>query len=211
MAEEATTPRTVAAFDLDGTLTHRDTLIPFLNRVAGPVRLAAGLAAVGMPLAQAVLADSSTRRGDLKEQLITKVIGGRPVAELEVEAQRYAHHVLAHRLREDMLRTWEEHVRQGHELVIVSASPQLYVHPLAVLMGGAAGLGTRLVVDEGALTGRIDGMNCRGPEKVRRLDEWLVATGSADPSAVEIYAYGDSAGDEELLARATKPTRVRRR
>ena len=28
----------VAAFDFDGTLTHRDTLLPFLLHVAGPVK-----------------------------------------------------------------------------------------------------------------------------------------------------------------------------
>ena len=94
----------------------------------------------------------------------------------------------------------------------MSASPELYVHPLAILLGGRAGLGTRLEVDgEGKITGRFDGANNRGPEKVARLDRWLCETGTTDLASVEVYAYGDSAGDDALLARATRPTRIRRR
>jgi phosphatidylglycerophosphatase C len=54
----------------------------------------------------------------------------------------------------------------------------------------------------GRATGRLIGGNCRGPEKVRRLREWL----GAEPA--ELWAYGDSAGDDELLAFADHPTRL---
>jgi phosphoserine phosphatase len=47
----------------------------------------------------------------------------------------------------------------------------------------------------------------RGAEKVRRLDEWLGATApGAGPAFV--WAYGDSSGDRELLARADQGIRV---
>ena len=207
-----TATRTVAAFDLDGTLTRRDTLLPFLLATAGPIAVTKGLVAVGIPLTQAVLVDSNSRRGDLKSELLRRVLGGRDQEELRVAGQRYAHKLLAGGLRETTLEPWRAHLAEGHELVIVSASPELYVHPLAVLLGGAAGLGTRLQVrPDGTVSGEIDGLNCRGPEKVRRLDEWLRASGSADPTTVEIYAYGDSSGDDDLLARATRSTRMGRR
>jgi phosphatidylglycerophosphatase C len=207
-----TATRTVAAFDLDGTLTRRDTLLPFLLATAGPLAVAKGLIAIGIPLTQAVLVDSNSRRGDLKSELLRRVLGGRELEELRVAGQRYAHKLLADGLRETTLAPWRTHAAEGHELVIVSASPELYVHPLAVLLGGAAGIGTRLAVrPDGTVSGEIDGLNCRGPEKVRRLDEWLRASGSADPASVELYAYGDSSGDDELLARATRSTRMGRR
>ena len=207
-----TATRTVAAFDLDGTLTRRDTLLPFLLATAGPLPVTKALVAVGIPLTQAVLVDSNSRRGDLKSEVLRRVLGGRDLEELRVAGQRYAHKVLANGLRETTLEPWRAHAAAGHELVIVSASPELYVHPLAVLLGGTAGLATRLQVrPDGTVSGEIEGLNCRGPEKVRRLDEWLRASGSADPSTVEVYAYGDSSGDDDLLARATRPTRMGRR
>jgi phosphatidylglycerophosphatase C len=58
---------------------------------------------------------------------------------------------------------------------------------------------------DGRLTGAIAGANVRGPEKARRLDEWLGGRGAV------VYAYGDSEGDDDLLARADHPVRVDRR
>ena len=67
---------------------------------------------------------------------------------------------------------------------------------------------TRLEQDaSGRLTGRLQGANCRGPEKARRLRAWLEAEGLAD---AEVWAYGDSEGDAELLAQADHPVWVRR-
>ena len=66
-------------------------------------------------------------------------------------------------------------------------------------------LATRLAVGaDGRLTGELDGANCRGPEKVRRLHEWL-DTAHGGRSAVEVVAYGDSPGDREMLADADEP------
>ena len=69
-------------------------------------------------------------------------------------------------------------------------------------------MATELEVDaDGRCTGALVGGNCRGPEKVRRLHAWLDAHhGGRD--AVELWAYGDSPGDRELLAAADRPVWV---
>jgi phosphatidylglycerophosphatase C len=54
-------------------------------------------------------------------------------------------------------------------------------------------------------TGVLEGGNVRGPEKVRRLRDWL----GTEPA--EVWAYGDSSGDRELLAFADHARRVGRR
>ena len=65
---------------------------------------------------------------------------------------------------------------------------------------------TRLEQDpDGRLTGRLRGANCRGPEKARRVEEWLE---QAELEDAELWAYGDSASDDELLAAADHPVRV---
>ena len=60
----------------------------------------------------------------------------------------------------------------------------------------------------GRLTGRLDGPNCRGPEKERRLRAWLTDRGLEKAT---LWAYGDSRGDRELLALADRPELVRGR
>ena len=89
----------------------------------------------------------------------------------------------------------------GDVIVIVSASFELYVEPLGRLLGVDGVLATRLATDAGRFTGDLDGPNCRGPEKVRRLHAWLDEH-HGGRRAVELVAYGDSPGDRELLADA---------
>jgi phosphatidylglycerophosphatase C len=116
----------------------------------------------------------------------------------------YADHVVAHGLRPDVRARVEWHRSEGHELVLVSASPELYVAPIGRRLGFDDVLATRLEVDaDGRLTGRLVGANCRGPEKVARLRQWR------GDALVIAYAYGDSAGDREMLALAETAVKIR--
>ena len=73
-----------------------------------------------------------------------------------------------------MVESLRRHVDAGDTVVLVSASFEVYLRPLAALLGAHDVLAVRLEVDaDGILTGRLDGPNCRGPEKVVRLHEWL--------------------------------------
>jgi phosphatidylglycerophosphatase C len=82
----------------------------------------------------------------------------------------------------------------------VSASLGVYLRPLGTLLGVHDVLCTEAVLgDDGVYTGEMIGANCRGPEKVRRLQSWLAEHDLGDS---ELWAYGDSAGDRELLAAA---------
>jgi phosphatidylglycerophosphatase C len=208
-------PRTVAAFDLDGTLSKRDTLLPFLRGLCGDLALVKAIVAVGGPLAAALVRNVNAQRGEIKDQLLTRLLDGMAANDVTVAGQRYAHHVAASTgLRPAIYTQWQHHRDAGHEVLLVSASLELYVNPLAQLLGGTVGLGTRLEVRaDGTLTGHLDGPNCRGEEKVRRLEEWLASTtpDGSDPDDVEVFAYGDSSGDDALLRRADHPTKVGRR
>jgi phosphatidylglycerophosphatase C len=94
------------------------------------------------------------------------------------------------------------HLEQGHDVVLVSASPQLYVEVVAEQLHAHGALGTRLAIDvRGRLTGSYLGRNCRGTEKMRRLEEWI---SSRDyETTPEIFAYGNSRGDIRMLTMAT--------
>jgi phosphatidylglycerophosphatase C len=195
----------LAAFDLDGTLTRRDTLRPFLLRAIGRDRTYRALFAASLPLARAA-ALGGPYRDVAKVAVLQKTLGGLPLATLAEVAEPFADHVVAHGLRRDVRARVDWHREQGHELVLVSASPELYVTPIGRRLGFDAVLATRLEVDaEGRLTGRLQGTNCRGPEKVVRLRAWR------GESVSVAYAYGDSAGDREMLALSSIGIKVGRR
>jgi phosphatidylglycerophosphatase C len=105
-------------------------------------------------------------------------------------------------LRPEAVESLRSHLDAGDTVLLVSASFEVYLRPLADLLGASDVLAVRLEVDDaGVLTGRLDGPNCRGAEKVVRLHDWLDRhLGGRD--AVYLSAYGDSRGDREMLADA---------
>jgi phosphatidylglycerophosphatase C len=191
----------VAAFDVDGTLTTRDCVTPFLFRT---VRLRVALALLRN--AARVLGALVRRDRDRLKEIVCTAFTGMAGDAVDAEGMRFAREIERRWLREDTYARLRRHRELGHRTVLVSASLDPYLVPFGRRLGVDGVLCTRLQRDGGGLlTGRLDGPNCRGPEKTRRLEAWLVANGLADAT---LWAYGDSAGDDELLARADHPVRV---
>ena len=199
------TDRVVAVFDFDKTLSTRDNVIPFIRAAIGRSRLTRALLTISPRLVAAALNDG--RRDAAKAALVRHTLTGYDAGRLYEVGNRFAADVLACHLRADVVERVGWHRDQGHELVIVSASFTTYLRPIAAKLGFAAALATELAVgDDGRLTGELARPNVRGPEKVRRLDEWL----ERDSCPSFVWAYGDSSGDRELLARADQAITVDR-
>lgn len=194
-------PSTVAAFDLDGTLTEGGSVFPWLRHLSGsPALFRAASRLAGPLLVGAIRSGASADAA--KERLFRALLAGRDYEEvLEISRQFELEH-LAQKARPYALSRLNWHLEKGHDVVIVSASPQLYVDVVAQSLGATGALGTRLAVDPlGKLTGGYLGKNCRGSEKLRRLSEWIDERDY--PSEPEIYAYGNSRGDKRMLRGAT--------
>jgi phosphatidylglycerophosphatase C len=188
---------TVAAFDFDGTLTSGGSVLPFLVRVRGAGTVAVAVLGDLPRLAHAALV-GGTASDDAKEALFMRLLAGVPVAQLDRIGAQFAETHLGRRLRPDTRERLEWHRKQGHHVVVVSASPECYVRPAAALLGADAALATRLAVGGDLLTGRYEGKNCRGAEKYARLMGWIRAQGLG-PSQPLLWAYGNSRGDRRLL------------
>jgi phosphatidylglycerophosphatase C len=202
-----TDDRVVAAFDFDGTLTRRDTLLPFLVDVVGRARVARALAAEAPRLSAMTVGRAD--RDAAKAALVSRVLTGMDRDALVERGRAFATRVLAHDLRGATIARLRWHADEGHDLVIVSASLDVYLNEVARQLGVDAVLCTTLEVDGGRVTGALQGGNCRGPEKAARLVQHLEPAGGGE--RVKLWAYGDSSGDRELLALADHPIRVTRR
>lgn len=195
--------RTFAAFDFDGTLTRRDTLVPFLTTVAGRTAVMRALAAESVGLARA-----AAGRGDrdiAKERVLTRVLAGLPHSEVATAGRAFGVKLARRAITPEARHRIAWHRREGHDVVIVSASLDVYLGEVADALGVTHLLCTSLDIDErGDCTGRLLGANCRGPEKAARLQTLF---GADD---VELWAYGNSRGDDEMLALADHAVRARR-
>ncbi len=192
---------TLAAFDVDNTLTTRDCVLPFMRRVAGDSGLVLSAARHGLALSKAA---AGRDRDRAKASMCRSIFAHRSQSQINGIGTSYAEHVFTRWMRPDTLGRLQWHQRQGHQVALVSASLGAYLHPLGTLLGVNHVVCTELEAHGDVLTGELDGGNCRGTAKVERL---LKRFGSR-PSAV--WAYGDSAGDRELLAWADHATLVGR-
>ena len=186
----------IAAFDFDGTLTVRDSFTAFLRWRTGRLGWAAGL----LRLLPAALVYAATRdRGRFKSKAIAVFLQGLDRETLAREAQDFAASEALRLLRPDALSAWAAHGAGGVARVIVTASPEEIVAPFARRLGADALIASRLQwTDQGRVGRGLAGANCRGAEKVRRLRQRF------GPALEVCDAYGDSAGDREMLAMAQR-------
>jgi phosphatidylglycerophosphatase C len=196
----------VAAFDFDGTVTTRDSIVPFALHVGGTAPVAAR---IGWGLPRLLIAVARGDRDRLKEEAARVVFAGRKAIDVDAAGVEFAAFVMRSWLRADTVARLRWHQGAHHETAFVSASFANYLRPLARTLGVDGVISSELVVGaSGTLTGDLAGGNCRGAEKVRRLHAWLDEH-HGGRSNVELWAYGDSAGDRELLADADHPVWVR--
>ncbi|NEO84356.1 MAG: HAD-IB family hydrolase [Spirulina sp. SIO3F2] len=192
-------PKTIiAAFDFDDTLTRHDSFLPFLRFCVGWPRFCWGLLVLSPTLSAYML--KLIPNWQAKEKFLTYFLAGQNVETLRSRVQTFATQQLPTFLRPEAIERLRWHQAQGHQVILVSASPELYLEPWAQTMGIETVLGSQLEVVKGGYTGRLAGKNCYGQEKVDRLQQEL-----GELQQYTLYAYGDSKGDRALLAAADYP------
>jgi phosphatidylglycerophosphatase C len=197
----------VAAFDFDGTLTEGGSVFDFLSAVAGRRVVLRASAALAPRLAQAALA-GGTVADRTKEELFTRVLAGVDAAHLHQVADEFAASHLAAHVRPEVRRRLDWHRGRGDKVVVVSASPHAYVAVAADRLAADDTIATHLEVDaSGRITGRYEGANCRGEEKIRRLRLWMAESGL---EGARLWAYGNSRGDLRMLRAADTGVNVGR-
>ena len=192
-------PRFVALFDLDGTLTWRDTLLPFLLSFLRlhPARM---LGLWRLPLALLNYLAGTRDRGELKSQVIRMVMGGAPRAAVDACADAFVNSLQPrHRLRPTALAVLEAHRIAGDHLVLLSASPDLYVPRIGVALGFELTLCTEIQWRGDRLVGTLKTPNRHGAEKSRCLD-WLRVHYPNTP----VIAYGNSTSDLDHMRQAER-------
>lgn len=181
----------LAAFDFDGTLTTKDSMIEFIRYVRGNMSLYWSAAWLSPTLA--FWKTGLYPREMAKERFLKWHFGGKTITEMRQKGQAFAREVVPEILRPQALERMEWHREQGHRIVVITASLDIWVKPWCDDMGIPC-IATVPKVDQGRFTGQLGSPNCYGQEKVDRLKNSKLEKWDF------LYAYGDSEGDKELLA-----------
>jgi phosphatidylglycerophosphatase C len=192
----------VAVFDLDGTITRRDTLLPYVMGylLRHPWRLPRLLGA--LPACVRFLLGRADH-GALKASFIHATLGGVPRAQLQNWTTQYLERLLRHALHADALKRIAQHRAYGDFLVLLSASTDLYVPQLAAALGFAEAICTGLEWRDDVLVGYLSTPNRRGEEKVRCLERLR----AQHPRRL-LAAYGNAGSDIPHLRMAERPVLV---
>lgn len=198
------TPTAFAFFDFDDTLAKGDSIFPFLlyciKRGYAPktqlLKAAAGFL-------RWKIQPSSGRA--VKEWTLS-FIKGRTVEEMDELARDFFRDVQQKAFFEDAAPELFRLRELGTKIVIVSASSDLYMKVLPEFLPVDAVISTTCETQNGRYTGKI-GKNCKGDEKVRRIQEWLGVQGlSIDRE--NSAGYGDSPSDAPMLLLTASPSLV---
>ncbi|MGB8664198.1 MAG: HAD family hydrolase [Serratia inhibens] len=191
------TSNSLSVFDFDGTLTKRDSFVPFLRFAFGKRVFTQRLIRLVIPTFKCI--GRRVSRDELKEILINTFMTNVDAQWVEKKAAEFCEHYWTRLMRPSGLIAVATQVNSGAIVTICSASPAMVLQPFADKLGIRL-IGTNLEVIDGVLTGRISGHNCRCAQKVERLE---LEYGPL--SAYHLRAWGDTRGDYEMLAAAQEP------
>lgn len=188
-----TPPPGIAAFDLDGTLLAWDCQLLFRHHVIRrePWRaLTLPLFLLCLPFMK-ILKDAGLKR------VFLSFLWRMPPATLADHSRSFAA-AIRQTVYPELLEMLESHRRQGHLLILTSASPEFYVAEIGTMLGFELVLGTPVVTAPRCpLLPPLS--NHKGAAKVTRLRELLPASYFRDGKLVHSHGYTDSRADLPLL------------
>ena len=179
----------IAIFDLDGTITHRDTLFPLVLRQLAAPRPWRLLRLVKV-LPAAIRFAFDHDRAALKQSLLRATLRGTPRTDLHAAAQAFVTDTIANRCFADALAAIRRHRDAGHYMVLMSASVDFYVPEFGRQLGFDEVISTGVAWEGELLDGTLTTPNRRGEEKAIRLRALV-----AERRDGETFAYGNSASD----------------
>ena len=192
--------RHVTVFDFDGTLTTKDTLFEFIRFAKGTWSLCWGVLCC-LPVLLACLLHLCPN-GKAKQRFFSHFFQGMSYQQFCQLGSDFAAHIDTFQ-RQSVLSELEDCIAANHDVYVITASIEEWVRPWCERHGVTHVLGTQVEQEGGLLTGRFSSPNCYGQEKVRRL---LAAEPARD--SYVLCVFGDSRGDEPLLAMADKAIRI---
>jgi phosphatidylglycerophosphatase C len=186
----------IAFFDFDGTITSKDTLAEILKFIKGKYNYYFGILVLSPIIVAYKIHLLSNHRA--KELLLTYFLKGFDANKFDALCRDFSEKKLPHLLKRAALYEIRKHLQRKTPVIVISASAENWVLPWCSKYNIEC-IATKLEVKNGKLTGKIEGRNCSGYEKVKHIQaKYKLA------EYEKIYAYGDSKDDLPMLALATE-------
>ncbi len=179
--------------DLDGTLLLGNSLPRYLVVAVGWWKLLVGLPMLFLRWI-ALVFQGKMKSGKLKEALFFNYLRGQSREALEQWGELTVKHQLLPILNPGVKKPMDEAMAQGDKVVLVTASLDFWVKPLAIHLGCGYVCTQAAYNAQAFFTGQFATPNCKYGEKKRRVSEQF------DLKAFSrVVAYGNSKGDAGMF------------
>ncbi len=200
--------RIAAFFDLDKTIIARSSTLAFSRPFyqGGLINRRAALRGAYAQLLslQGGMSGSDADQIERTRAHLTSLCQGWDVAQVRSIVEETLHDVVDPLVYSEAAALIGEHREQGHDVVVVSASGDEIVAPIALLVGATHSVATRMTVADGRYTGAID-FYCYGENKAVAIRELAQANGY---DLARCHAYSDSITDLPMLEVVGRPAAV---
>ena len=147
----------------------------------------------------------TTKRVKSTRERAQALVAGHQVTDFEKVAESAWRRSIAPKVFPEMMERINDHKSQGHEIWLLTASPQGLASVMARALTLTGAIGTTLEEKDGAFTGEIDGELLHGTLKAQAA---IQHAREANVDLAHCYAYSDSAADIPLLESVGHPVAV---
>ena len=181
----------LALFDFDGTITKKDSFFEFIKYYKGLRRFYTGIIILSPFLF--LYKVGIIKNWWTKELVFTYFFQNEPYYVFKKRCKEFSSNVIPELINPAALVSIKNHIKNDDRVIIVTASFEDTLIDWCESMQLEL-VGTKILIKDGLVTGKIEGKNCYGIEKVTRLNQHIDLSKFS-----EIYAYGDSHGDLPML------------
>ena len=182
--------KSLALFDFDGTICTKDSLEIFIKKLIGKHNYY--LLAISYLPEYLFTYLGKLDRSTLKQKLLHKVFKNYNEEHLLKIGIDVSNEIINRYQKNEAMSKLKWHIKQNHDVWIVSASLDIWLAPWAKLNK------VNLICTESFFKDNyfhgFRNENCNGINKVKQIQERINLKAYRN-----IYAYGDSAGDKEML------------
>ena len=186
----------LAIFDIDYTITRKETLMEFFKYLVS--KDIKNIKFLPRALYSGLMYGVKIYDEKRVKECFLKFIENIDEAELAKLTKLFYDERISKILYKDAVDMMEKLKKEGYMVILISASPEFYVKEFYAIKEVDLIIGTKFTFEGGKFVRKMDGNNCKGEEKVRRLNEFLKEK-NIKVDFKNSYMFSDSLSDKPLL------------
>lgn len=186
----------LAIFDIDYTITRKETLMEFFKYIV--LKDIKNIKFLPRALYSGFMYGVKVYDERRVKECFLKFIENIDEKDLAKLTKSFYDERLSSILYKDAIEMIKKLKNEGYMVILISASPEFYIKEFYAIKEVDLIIGTKFAFEGGKFVRKMDGNNCKGQEKVKRLNEVLKEK-NIKADFKNSYMFSDSLSDKPLL------------